>query len=101
MLLYGVFILIIWFLRDVTILTVRVDKQNSRNARMKRRNILAQKSMKNKQKVSSTSNGGESENCSQLSTLEFNISKKNVRYDRFNPRHIHYLFVYCAIRNVK
>jgi len=77
MLLYGVFILIIWFLRDVTILIVSVDKQNSRNARMKRRNILAQKSMKNKQKLSSTSNGGESGNLSQLSILEINISQNN------------------------
>jgi len=68
--LYGVFILIIWFLRDVTILTVSVDKQNSRNTRMKRRNILAQKSMNNKQKVSSASNEGESEKFSQLISVK-------------------------------
>ncbi|KAK8466561.1 hypothetical protein PHAVU_008G122133 [Phaseolus vulgaris] len=65
-----IFILIIWFLRDVTILTVSVDKQNSRNTRMKRRNILAQKSMNNKQKVSSTINEGESEKFSQLISVK-------------------------------
>jgi len=42
---------------------------------MKRKNILAQKSMKIKQKVSNTSNGGESEKFSQLSTIEINISQ--------------------------
>jgi len=42
---------------------------------MKRKNILAQKSMKNKQKVTNTSNGGESEKISQFSTLEINISQ--------------------------
>jgi len=75
MLLYGVFILIICFLRDVTIFTVSLDKQNSRNARMKRKNILAYKSMKVKQKVSNTSNGSESEIFSQLSTIEINIGE--------------------------
>jgi len=56
-------------------LTVSLDKQNARNARIKRKNILAQKSMKIKQKVSNTSNGSESENFSQLSTIDINISE--------------------------
>jgi len=38
------------------ILTVTVEKHDSQNARMKRKNILAHKLMKNKQKVSGTTN---------------------------------------------
>ena len=73
---YGLFVLIIYFSRDVIIFTVIVDKHDSRNATMKKINILEQKSMKKKEKVSSTTNEGETENYSQLSTLEFNITKK-------------------------
>ena len=43
---------------------------------MKRKTILAPKIMKKKQKVLRTSNEGETENYSQLSTLEFNMTQK-------------------------
>jgi len=57
-------------------LTVIVDQHNSQNAGMKRKTILASKIMKKKQKVSRTSIEGETENYSQLSTLEFNMTQK-------------------------
>jgi len=67
---------VVWsILRDLIILTITIDKHNSRNARMKRKNILTHKLMKNKQKVSGTSKEGETENYLQFSILEFNITQ--------------------------
>jgi len=71
---YGLFVLIIYFSRDVIIFTIIVEKHDSQNATMKSY-IVEQKSMKKKLKVSSTINESETENYSQLSTLEFNITQ--------------------------